>query len=69
MTHMAVTDHGNVSAHREFQREAKKVGITPILGCEMYISPTDRFDRRSVKKREDLFKMAEANRAFSHYRF
>lgn len=23
----------------------------------------------SVKKREDLFKMAEANRAFSHYRF
>ncbi len=23
----------------------------------------------SVKRREDLFKMAEANRAFSHYRF
>ena len=23
----------------------------------------------SVKKREDVFKMAEANRAFSHYRF
>jgi small subunit ribosomal protein S7 len=23
----------------------------------------------SVKKREDIFKMAEANRAFSHYRF
>ena len=23
----------------------------------------------SIKKREDLFKMAEANRAFSHYRF
>jgi small subunit ribosomal protein S7 len=23
----------------------------------------------SVKKREDLFKMAEANRAFSHYRW
>ena len=25
--------------------------------------------RASVKKREDLFKMAEANRAFSHYRW
>ena len=23
----------------------------------------------SVKKREDLYKMAEANRAFSHYRW
>ena len=23
----------------------------------------------SVKRREDLFKMAESNRAFSHYRF
>jgi small subunit ribosomal protein S7 len=23
----------------------------------------------SVKKREDLFKMAESNRAFSHYRW
>ncbi|MCQ4882400.1 30S ribosomal protein S7, partial [Alistipes onderdonkii] len=23
----------------------------------------------SVKKREDLYKMAESNRAFSHYRF
>ena len=23
----------------------------------------------SVKKREDVYKMAEANRAFSHYRF
>lgn len=53
MTHMAVTDHGTLSVHREFQRQAKEVGITPILGCEMYISETGRFDRRAVKKRED----------------
>lgn len=53
MTHMAITDHGTLSGHREFQKSAKAAGITPILGCEMYISSTDRFDRRSVKKRED----------------
>lgn len=53
MTHMAITDHGVLSGHREFQKHAKEAGITPILGCEMYISPTDRFDRRSVKKRDD----------------
>src|SRR5690349_11227775 len=53
MSHFAVTDHGVLSGHREFQKAAKDAGITPILGCEMYISETDRFDRRSVKKRDD----------------
>lgn len=53
MTHMAITDHGVLSGHREFQREAKKAGITPILGCEMYISATGRTDRTPVKKRDD----------------
>ena len=53
MSHMAITDHGNLSGHREFQAAAKKHGVTPILGCEMYISPTDRFDRRAIKKRFD----------------
>lgn len=53
MSHMAITDHGVLSGHREFQKAAEAAGITPILGCEMYISPTDRFDRRAVKKRDD----------------
>lgn len=53
MSHMAITDHGVLSGHREFQKHAKDAGIVPILGCEMYISPTDRFDRRAVKKRDD----------------
>lgn len=53
MSHLAITDHGVLSGHRDFQKHAKDAGITPILGCEMYISPTDRFDRRSIKKRDD----------------
>lgn len=53
MSHLAITDHGVLSGHREFQKAAKDAGIQPILGCEMYISPTDRFDRRAVKKRDD----------------
>ena len=53
MSHLAITDHGVLSGHRDFQKHAKDAGITPILGCEMYISPTDRFDRRAVKKRDD----------------
>lgn len=53
MSHLAITDHGTLSGHREHQRAAKKAGLTPILGCEMYISATDRFDRRAVAKRDD----------------
>jgi DNA polymerase-3 subunit alpha len=53
MTHLAQTNHGTLIGHREFQREAEKAGITPILGVEAYISATDRFDKRSNAKRED----------------
>lgn len=53
MTHLACTDHGNNSVHREFQTAAKNAGIVPILGQEMYISATGRDDRRSAAKRDD----------------
>lgn len=52
ITHLAQTNHGTNSGHREFQREAKKAGITPILGQEAYMS-NDRFDRRSNANRQD----------------
>lgn len=53
MTHLAQTNHGTLSGHRDFQRAAKDAGIIPILGVEGYISATDRFDRRAKNKRED----------------
>lgn len=53
MTHLAQTNHGTNAGHRAFQKAAKEAGIIPILGQEMYISPTDRFDRRSAAKRSD----------------
>ncbi len=52
MSHLAITDHGTTTGHREFQREAKEAGIKPILGVEAYIT-TDRFDRRTAAKRQD----------------
>lgn len=52
MSHIAITDHGTTSGHREFQREAKKAGIKPILGVEAYIT-NDRFDRRTAANRQD----------------
>lgn len=51
-TAMAVTDHGTLTAHREFQRAAVETGVKPILGLEAYFAPTDRFDRRTMKQKE-----------------
>lgn len=53
MPALALTDHGTLSGHREFQSACRDHGVKPILGVEAYISPTDRFDRRPVAKRED----------------
>jgi DNA polymerase-3 subunit alpha len=47
-TSIAITDHGTLSSHREFQIACKDLNVKPILGVEAYISPTDRFDRSSA---------------------
>jgi len=52
-TAIAFTDHGSLAVHREAQEEAERLGLKPILGVEAYFSPTDRFDKRVVKKRDD----------------
>lgn len=50
---LSLTDHGTLAGHRDMQAAAKAAGMKPILGVEAYISPTDRFDRRAVSKRDD----------------
>ena len=52
-TSLSITDHGTLSSHRDMQIASKELGIKPILGIEAYISETDRFDKREVKKRDD----------------
>ncbi len=42
---IALTDHGVMFGAVEFYDAAKKVGLTPIIGCEAYIAPRGRFDR------------------------
>ena len=54
MTHLAMTDHGVMYGAIEFYQTAKKSGIEPILGCEMYVA----------KNMED--KQGKADREYSH---
>ena len=42
---VAITDHGVMYGVIDFYRAAKKAGIKPIIGCEVYVAPRTRFDR------------------------
>jgi DNA polymerase III subunit alpha len=38
MESVAITDHGNMFGVKEFHNNAKKKGIKPIIGCEIYVA-------------------------------
>lgn len=44
-TAVAITDHGVMYGCVDFYKEAKKQGIKPIIGCEMYVAARSRFDK------------------------
>jgi len=52
MPAVALTDHGNVFGAVSFFRKAKAKGIKPILGCEVYVAPKSRFDKRADDQTE-----------------
>jgi DNA polymerase-3 subunit alpha len=45
MDALALTDHGNLYGAVEFLREAKAVGVKPIIGIEAYVAPGRRNER------------------------
>lgn len=47
MDAVAMTDHGNMYGAVEFYREATKCGIKPIIGCETYIAPRSRLEKKA----------------------
>lgn len=46
MPAVALTDHGNMHGAIIFYLEARKLGIKPILGCEIYVAPGDMTERK-----------------------
>jgi len=48
MDTVALTDHGNMFGAVEFYQTAIKYGIKPILGCEIYVAPGSRFEKKTV---------------------
>ncbi|OGF53832.1 MAG: DNA polymerase III subunit alpha, partial [Candidatus Fraserbacteria bacterium RBG_16_55_9] len=50
MPALALTDHGVLSGAIEFYLRARECGIKPIIGCELYIAPQSRFEKRQSEK-------------------
>ncbi|MDR2772783.1 MAG: DNA polymerase III subunit alpha [Elusimicrobiota bacterium] len=47
MSALAITDHGNMFGAMEFYWAARKSGIKPIIGCEVYVSPKSCTDKKA----------------------
>ncbi len=65
---VAITDHGVLYGAMEFYRAAKKEGVKPILGCEVYLAPRSRFDRDYVadKSPNHLILLCETNEGWKN---
>ena len=55
MNSIAITDHGVMFGVIDFYRAAKKTGVKPILGCEVYVAPGSRFDKEAYGSGDDRY--------------
>ncbi|MCD8301049.1 MAG: PHP domain-containing protein, partial [Clostridiales bacterium] len=69
MDSAAITDHGVMYGVIDFYKAARKAGIRPILGCEVYVAPGSRFDREQSKGDDryyHLVLLAENNTGYAN---
>ena len=69
MDSIAITDHGVMYGVIDFYKAAKKQGIRPIIGCEVYVAPNSRFDRETggeSGKYNHLVLLAENNTGYQN---
>jgi DNA polymerase-3 subunit alpha len=66
MPGLAVTEHGNMFSAVVFHDAARKRGIKPILGCEVYVAPGSRLDKNGTigETANHLVLLAETNEGF-----
>ncbi|MEG6584606.1 DNA polymerase III subunit alpha [Dendrosporobacter sp. 1207_IL3150] len=49
MPAVAITDHGSMYGVIDFYKQAKKHGVKPIIGCEVYVAPRSRLEKSAVE--------------------
>ncbi|MBU5478883.1 DNA polymerase III subunit alpha [Eubacterium sp. MSJ-13] len=69
MKNLAITDHGNMYGVIDFYRAAKAAGINPVIGCEVYVAPGSRFEKKSEKgegRYNHLVLLAENDKGYAN---
>ncbi len=52
---LAITDHGVLYGAIEFYQAARDKGIKPIIGCEVYVAPGSRLDKKTSGGGRDVY--------------
>ncbi len=55
MPAVALTDHGGMMGTIDFYEKATRAGIRPILGCEIYVAPESRHERKPTQGEEKSY--------------
>ncbi len=65
---LAITDHGVMYGVVDFYKEAKKQGIKPIIGCEMYVAERTLYDKdfSHDSKRFHIILLAKNNEGYKN---
>ncbi|HEY3426259.1 MAG TPA: DNA polymerase III subunit alpha, partial [Negativicutes bacterium] len=66
MPALAITDHGTMYGIIDFYKQAKKQGIKPVIGCEVYVAPRSRRERTTAEggAYHHLILLAENNEGY-----
>lgn len=51
MPALALTDHGNLHGAVDFYKACHGKGVKPIIGCEVYVAPTSRLEKKKLGPR------------------
>jgi DNA polymerase III subunit alpha len=52
---LAITDHGVMYGAVDFYQQARAKGIKPIIGCEVYVAPGSRLEKKSSTGGRDVY--------------
>ncbi len=52
---LAITDHGVLYGAIDFYKAAREKGIKPIIGCEVYVAPGSRHEKKTSNGGRDVY--------------
>jgi DNA polymerase-3 subunit alpha len=70
MPAISITDHGNLFGVIEFYKAALDAEIQPIIGCEVYVAPSSRFEKKQIQGTDEgtyhLILLAKDNKGYKN---